>query len=427
MSKFLRFIVNLFIVVAILTAAAILIPPLAGVNTTIVDSAAMDTNLPLGSITYSRSVARSGIKAGDEVLRETSGSVYAYVIKEVGENGTYTAVSAVDDSASAQTISLGDPVLRVAVVVPWIGYVVMALQSTEGILILVLIAVLVIVLFILSELWKPERTEDEDEEEEEPAEEKPEEITAPDDGGIDTDVIRQAMNENNDELAKTERTGDTAGFGGLQKEAAEPSGTAAEETLSGVPETGAETTEENAAAAEGGTAQAEGEEPAAPEDKETPERGGGKKSWRERRAEKKAKKKAEKAGKSDGTIAETPYTAESTEEEAPAAAQAVPEEPAPSGEPAAMPESSGAEKNAAETEESPQSGSAADWAPEAAEAPQVEAAAPETSMSDPDRFIPVNRPTLGELLEEARKSGDKPKVEENEATGITTVDYTDVL
>ena len=42
MSKFLKFIVNTFLVVAILTAAAILVPPLLGVNTTIVDTAGMD-------------------------------------------------------------------------------------------------------------------------------------------------------------------------------------------------------------------------------------------------------------------------------------------------------------------------------------------------------------------------------------------------
>ena len=51
MSKFLKFIVNLFLTLAILTAVAILVPPLLGINTTIVDSAGMDTNLPLGSVT----------------------------------------------------------------------------------------------------------------------------------------------------------------------------------------------------------------------------------------------------------------------------------------------------------------------------------------------------------------------------------------
>ncbi len=68
MSKFLKFIVNLFLAVAILTAAAILIPPVLGVNTTIVDSAGMDTNLPLGSVTYSVDIPVTRLQKGDEIL-----------------------------------------------------------------------------------------------------------------------------------------------------------------------------------------------------------------------------------------------------------------------------------------------------------------------------------------------------------------------
>ena len=56
MSKFLKFIVNLFLIVTILTAIAILVPPLAGVTTTIVDTPSMNTNLPLGSVTYSTDI-----------------------------------------------------------------------------------------------------------------------------------------------------------------------------------------------------------------------------------------------------------------------------------------------------------------------------------------------------------------------------------
>ena len=57
MSKFLKFIVNLFLTLAIIVTAGIIVPPLLGVNTTIVDTASMDTNLPLGSVTYSRDKA----------------------------------------------------------------------------------------------------------------------------------------------------------------------------------------------------------------------------------------------------------------------------------------------------------------------------------------------------------------------------------
>ena len=106
MSKFLKFIVNLFLGVAIITAVAILVPPFLGVNTTIVDSPGMDTNLPLGSVTYSVDVPVGQLKKGDEILKENGASTYAYIIEE-GDAGTgkYKAYSAVDrDSATEITL-----------------------------------------------------------------------------------------------------------------------------------------------------------------------------------------------------------------------------------------------------------------------------------------------------------------------------------
>ena len=50
MSKFLKIIVNLVIVVAIVIAAALLIPPFAGVYTVMNDNTETDTNLPIGSV-----------------------------------------------------------------------------------------------------------------------------------------------------------------------------------------------------------------------------------------------------------------------------------------------------------------------------------------------------------------------------------------
>ena len=65
MSKFLKLIVNLFLIAAILVAVAILVPPLAGITTTIVDSSSMDTNLPLGSITYSTSCTSTSVSVSE--------------------------------------------------------------------------------------------------------------------------------------------------------------------------------------------------------------------------------------------------------------------------------------------------------------------------------------------------------------------------
>ncbi|MBQ3405855.1 MAG: hypothetical protein IJH11_01265, partial [Lachnospiraceae bacterium] len=82
MSKFLKFIVNLFLTLAIVVTAGIIVPPLLGVNTTIVDTAGMDTNLPLGSVTYSRDKAVMELVAGDEILKESGSATYAYIVQE---------------------------------------------------------------------------------------------------------------------------------------------------------------------------------------------------------------------------------------------------------------------------------------------------------------------------------------------------------
>ena len=83
MSKFLKFIVNLVLVAAIAVTAAILVPPLLGVGTTIVDSQRMDTNLPMGSVTYSKGVYVTDLEDGDRILVQNDVSAYAYLVESV--------------------------------------------------------------------------------------------------------------------------------------------------------------------------------------------------------------------------------------------------------------------------------------------------------------------------------------------------------
>ena len=164
MSKFLKFIVNLFLTLAIVVTAGIIVPPLLGVNTTIVDTAAMDTNLPLGSVTYSRDKAVMELAAGDEILKESGSSTYAYIVQEGdAATGEFTVVSATEPGASPETVVLRNSVSEVVLTIPYIGFVVVAMQSLEGRIIIALVILFIIILFILSELWK-KRDDDENEE-----------------------------------------------------------------------------------------------------------------------------------------------------------------------------------------------------------------------------------------------------------------------
>ena len=164
MSKFLKFIVNLFLTLAIIVTAGIIVPPLLGVNTTIVDTASMDTNLPLGSVTYSRDKAVMELASGDEILKESGTSTYAYIVQEGdAATGEFTVVSATEPDASPETVILRNSVSEVVLTIPYIGFVVVAMQSLEGRIIIGLVILFIIILFILSELWK-KRDDDEDDE-----------------------------------------------------------------------------------------------------------------------------------------------------------------------------------------------------------------------------------------------------------------------
>ena len=190
MSKFLKLIVNVFLVAAILIAVAILVPPLAGVKTTIVDTTAMKTNLPLGSVTYSNDIDVFDIKPGDVILKENDSSTYAYVIIETdAANGKFKAISAADPNGPEEEVILRNTVSKVAVMVPYIGFILIAMHSLEGIIIIILVVILLVIMFILSELWK-DRGEDEEEEQEEGEEEKEPvpQVTATEEIGIDTEI-----------------------------------------------------------------------------------------------------------------------------------------------------------------------------------------------------------------------------------------------
>ena len=56
---------------------------------------------------------------------------------------------------------------KVAVVIPFIGYAAIALQTKGGLIVIGLGIILLIILFILSELWRKDEDEDEDDEESE--------------------------------------------------------------------------------------------------------------------------------------------------------------------------------------------------------------------------------------------------------------------
>lgn len=168
MSRFLKVIVNIILVCAILTAAALLIPPLVGVQTFVMDDMSMQTNLSAGSVTYAIPKSAQEMKNGDKVLEQASTGNYVYRISNLHvEENTCTLTASGTSPLLTKEANISNGVAKVVLTIPFIGYVVMAMKTTEGLIIIGLAVVFVILLFILSEICKKDEDEEDEEEEEE--------------------------------------------------------------------------------------------------------------------------------------------------------------------------------------------------------------------------------------------------------------------
>lgn len=175
MSKVLKVFVNLILLLFILTGIALLVPPLVGV-TTVVAEEGMVTNMQTGSVAYALKKPLSELKAGDKILQTGEDSAYVYEITSLNaETGVVTVRPS--DGAATQELTLRNTAQKEVITVPLIGYVSIAMQTTEGRIILGLAALLVIVLFIVAEIWSRRHEDEEDDEEEDEEDDGEAELT----------------------------------------------------------------------------------------------------------------------------------------------------------------------------------------------------------------------------------------------------------
>ena len=172
MSKFLKVIVNLVVLFSIVVAAALLVPPFAGIDTVMNDNTNTETNIPVGSVAYGKEIKVKELKKKDRIIYSEGSSTYVYEITDMDASaGAYEVKDPYSKSSEAEVVTLQKSVPKVAVVVPFIGYAAIALQSKEGLIVIGLGIVLLIILFILSELWRKDDDDDDEDDEEEDNEE----------------------------------------------------------------------------------------------------------------------------------------------------------------------------------------------------------------------------------------------------------------
>lgn len=170
MSKLLKVIVNTLLLLAILSAGALVIPPFAGI-TTLVSDGMGNTNISRGAVTYAKKTDTSSVATGDKILVDDNFGKYIYTIQSLD---TAAGTASVKNVISGDTteITVRETVSKVIVTIPVIGFLSMAAQSREGIMIIGLAILFLVILFILSEVWKRDEEEDEEEEEEDEDDEK---------------------------------------------------------------------------------------------------------------------------------------------------------------------------------------------------------------------------------------------------------------
>lgn len=159
MSKFLKLIVDLVIICTILIAAALLVPPLAGVKTVMNDNSTAETNLPVGSVAYGKQTDAVNLKKGQKIVYTKNNQAYVYEISDVSdaENDTYLVKDAYDKKTEERSVELSGDVIKLSFVVPLIAYAAIAVQSKEGLILIGLGIVFLIILFILAELWRKDK------------------------------------------------------------------------------------------------------------------------------------------------------------------------------------------------------------------------------------------------------------------------------
>ena len=353
MSKLLKVIVNTLLLLAILSAGALVIPPFAGI-TTLVSDGMGNTNISRGAVTYAKKTDTSSAAAGDKILVDDNSGKYIYTIQSLDTTAGTASVKNVI-SGDTTEITVRATVSKVIVTIPVIGFLSMAAQSREGIMIIGLAILFLVILFILSEVWKRDEEEDEEEEEEEEDDEKAsEELRSRKKAALEEKKKREEQ-----EMTEQLRVAD-------QKTAEEEKQDEFE-----IPDLEEEGTEQVSFHTADLQNLVRGEET-----EEIPE------IVEEAAAEETAEEVTEETEETESAEPETAEEIEEFEETI--------EEP--------------------ETEEE-------------AETPEEE---PEPEPSEPiELAMPVY--TAEELLQKVHAAGDDPKVIEDPATGITILDYSDIL
>ncbi len=165
MTKVFKIIMNIVLILFIASFCALYIPPLLGI-TTAVANVGSETNMQAGSVAYGIREALSDLQNGERIIVSTDDSTYYIYEVESVDTSTGEIIVKSSDGSDTETIELRRTASKLVIVVPFIGYILLATQSFEGLVILCLVAALIIMLFIIASIINKKADSKEQENEE---------------------------------------------------------------------------------------------------------------------------------------------------------------------------------------------------------------------------------------------------------------------
>ena len=163
MSKFLKFIVHFVVICTILCVVALAVPPFFGVTTEIRDDSTVKSNLAMGSVTYAIPVKTEEAALGTPILVNDENAVYRYTLASAEvTNGTGTAMDPTVSQGQPINVAIGSYLPKIVVTIPFIGYLMAATKSIEGLIVLGLTVLFLIILYVIAELWKKDQDDYDD-------------------------------------------------------------------------------------------------------------------------------------------------------------------------------------------------------------------------------------------------------------------------
>nr|WP_027870590.1 hypothetical protein [[Eubacterium] cellulosolvens] len=148
MSKILKLFDALILAIFIAAGAALVIPQqFMGIDATVAEQETKG-DVPVGTVVYSKKVSSSEITEGEKIFVQDGDRMNVYTVVAYDEKNETITV----DGEENASFSLSDNYQRMVGMVPLIGYLMIATQSSGGLLLLGILLVFVIFIYIVSEL-----------------------------------------------------------------------------------------------------------------------------------------------------------------------------------------------------------------------------------------------------------------------------------